>query len=1348
MAFNQGVYDWVLANINNPQAIADAMAQFGVTSDQLAGAIGLDTSVVNNYLQSNNVQVQEPTPVDTGPVYTQEQLQEAGQFIVNNFDQPEVIAQVVQDLGLSTQDVLAAAQTVDPNLTTADVTNYLANATSPAVTQPVVTQPVDTGGGGGFEDVITDPVSGGATPVTPSTPTTVTTTTITDADNNTYDRATILKLAQQISQNFDASSSGGGAFGVTVEPDTTIGFKAVDVERILGQTPSSAQMVIFDMARGLAAQGITDVSEIAKYKPTEVEVTVEGEGAPTTQTVTKYIDPATGKEFSPNFGGTYAGEGGTNYGVNIDPSGTAKFVTTAEDTSDAGNILPIVSLALIAFPGVGTAIGSALGASGATATVLGNAIVNAGISVASGVPVDKALTNAAVSFGVSQFAPNLTNNVYIDNAVKAVAVASLTGGDVGNALANSLITTGATQELGNANITGDKATDSGIVSALASATSAAITGGNVAESAIQGFVKGASAATNQPETKVIPGGEVSISGAASNDSIVSAAGNDTINAGLGVDTTPSALATDVVTGGIGTTPDLGMDTTPSSLQNDVVDIVVQEQAANQAQSTEQAMQGAQQITTAEAQARELYPLTERYQGPNGTVYLRDVNTGKITQVLPQGEISQVTGGAVFLDTPKVIGAIEALPANAIYQGILYAGDPNLIGKQLTADDLASLSMSSGRDANVLPVGNLVLTQNADGTYTQRDKVTGDTATIDGTGKIVSQTKSAYTKANEVAGGLTGTAQAGLGELGAAISATAQQIGLDSQGAIDRFKAIQASGELMRPEYVNQQSQAFVDEIYRVASNPNSTTEQIARAIASAALNNPAGAAAILGTELIQELPQLLLPGGKVAQFLGSMALNAAESAGAQALQKIDELKATNPNATPQELARLARQDAGIAGAVTAAIGLIPGANNVVARTLFEPVSEALEEGLIEYLTSGDINAAKGKAVLGAVIGGKTAATINTGEELATAAQNNLGVKVPGGVGIPANASITVSGTRLPTDLTGTNVDPGVDLTPDNLGTLPTTGVDVPTFNVATGAEQTPVVTTTTTGEAGGGPTNITTGIVLQNNDDGTSLVLTKDGGATNVPSTDVKTGGALKPGSSVTVDTSNNTATVAGTDVSTATGTDTGTTTWTTTTTSPTTATDTSTATDTTQDTSTATGTNTATDTNIATGTNAATDTNTQTDTQTATDTNTNTNTNTQLNTNINTEEPRPKPPLPSDSSLPTPEDQLLQRIIIELEKPTIPETPPASIEEPPYTPPESVIETPPINVDQPLTIRTGVSRRPPPPGSRVEESTQLLPVRPGLSEGYLGDIEGTPEEKQQPVWNVRSLKLRRLLGI
>jgi hypothetical protein len=34
------------------------------------------------------------------------------------------------------------------------------------------------------------------------------------------------------------------------------------------------------------------------------------------------------------------------------------------------------------------------------------------------------------------------------------------------------------------------------------------------------------------------------------------------------------------------------------------------------------------------------------------------------------------------------------------------------------------------------------------------------------------------------------------------------------------------------------------------------------------------------------------------------------------------------------------------------------------------------------------------------------------------------------------------------------------------------------------------------------------------------------------------------------------------------------------------------------------------------------------------------------------------------------------------------------------------------------------------------------------LSEGMGDDVEGTGEEEQQPVWNVRSLKLRRALGI
>jgi hypothetical protein len=54
-----------------------------------------------------------------------------------------------------------------------------------------------------------------------------------------------------------------------------------------------------------------------------------------------------------------------------------------------------------------------------------------------------------------------------------------------------------------------------------------------------------------------------------------------------------------------------------------------------------------------------------------------------------------------------------------------------------------------------------------------------------------------------------------------------------------------------------------------------------------------------------------------------------------------------------------------------------------------------------------------------------------------------------------------------------------------------------------------------------------------------------------------------------------------------------------------------------------------------------------------------------------------------------------------------------------------------------------------PKPGTRVVDTgSSILPTRVQLSEGMGDDVEGTGEEEQQPVWNVRSLKLRRALGI
>lgn len=108
----------------------------------------------------------ETGPVDTGPVssepaYTQKQYRDAGQFIAQNIDKPEVIAQVAQDLKLSTQDILTAVQTVNQDITKPDVENYLTKATSTVDTGPVDTGPVDTNVGSPLSTVSSSPVDTG-----------------------------------------------------------------------------------------------------------------------------------------------------------------------------------------------------------------------------------------------------------------------------------------------------------------------------------------------------------------------------------------------------------------------------------------------------------------------------------------------------------------------------------------------------------------------------------------------------------------------------------------------------------------------------------------------------------------------------------------------------------------------------------------------------------------------------------------------------------------------------------------------------------------------------------------------------------------------------------------------------------------------------------------------------------------------------------------------------------------------------------------------------------------------------------------------------------------------------------
>ena len=110
---------------------------------------------------------------------------------------------------------------------------------------------------------------------------------------------------------------------------------------------------------------------------------------------------------------------------------------------------------------------------------------------------------------------------------------------------------------------------------------------------------------------------------------------------------------------------------------------------------------------------------------------------------------------------------------------------------------------------------------------------------------------------------------------------------------------------------------------------------------------------------------------------------------------------------------------------------------------------------------------------------------------------------------------------------------------------------------------------------------------------------------------------------------------------------------------------------------------------------------------------------------------------------------ELIEQIINEL-SPKPPVTEGEEIPMPEFEEPELELpadET--INVRDSLLVRPKtVPRVSVPPGTRLVSDSQIPATRVALSEGSGDDVYGTPEEEQQPVWNIRSLKLRRALRI
>jgi hypothetical protein len=241
---------------------------------------------------------------------------------------------------------------------------------------------------------------------------------------------------------------------INVQPDGTgrYYYNAPDDSRVYVDPSKVRQESLYWDAETSTAYGVQNVADI------ESERTTWG-NKKTGQPIYQNYNGVGGNVWQ----GTYVGEGRTNFGVQFAPDGTPYFYTQfGGDTSSMGDIVPVLAIGLSIFaPGVGTAIGAALGATGAAATVLGGAIVSGTLAELSGGD----FVDGAIKGGIS--------------AGLAPAVSSTIGSSVASAMADSAF---------------KNVVVNAVTSSATSALTAGLTGGDVGQAAMTGALVGAGSA--------------------------------------------------------------------------------------------------------------------------------------------------------------------------------------------------------------------------------------------------------------------------------------------------------------------------------------------------------------------------------------------------------------------------------------------------------------------------------------------------------------------------------------------------------------------------------------------------------------------------------------------------------------------------------------------------------------------------------------------------------------------------------------------------------------------------------------------------------------------------------------
>jgi hypothetical protein len=840
---------------------------------------------------------------------------------------------------------------------------------------------------------------------------------LTDKQGNQYNVSEIAKLAGQVLTNFDTSGS-TGSFFADFSRGTSFPNQAVD-EALGVQNAGPLAYVAFDIAKNLLQQGISDVSQI-KARPAQ-----PGDYYPNILTL----------------GETETAKGRTNYRAVVDPStGKVTFNTWEGGAAPrAGDIVAsIIPMVLAAIPGVGAAVGAYLGASGAAATALGNVVINAGIAIARGVPLEDALRNAAATYGVSQLLPNLTNNPYVDNALRSVTTATLTGGDVQTALANSLIATGATDALGNASITGDRTIDSGIVSGLTSSLQAKVTGGDALQSFQEGFVRGSSTAINQDEARAQRAasgagflGESPFElGGVTLDT--TAGGQQTTVAGGGVIAGPSitTLGDLIVRLDNGETIDLGQTPLPTGEVGALRISMSRTSGQGEINPLAVAQQTAKQRTVSPQQASDemLTPIAQYFQIPNGSTFVRDLRNGQITEVVGEGAATKIGGGALNLNFTTV-GRVEGVPSNAQYAGVLYTTDLDAATDpyaNFSNIDVSTLSLTRGFDPNVGMPGNLERIVNSDGSVVQIDKRFGDRSYFSPDGTLFDSYKTTYSKVNDIANTLASIATSAPGEWSESVANGLKVLGIPTDKLAAAADKLNQYGTNIAPAQVNALQAQWVRDVQDAVARNNYGREasdgvNLAKEIYNITLDNPIGGFTLVGKEIFQEAPEAAIGGvagfaGKVAGMMGTVVSQVLESAGGtykESIQRIeDEIqRGFRAPMSRQEIEAEARTNATKGGGITALLtALTPGGRTVTGAVRNEMATEGLETYLTARATGQSHEAAMQDAVVSGTIAGKVVGSMYAGD-VASQKLGNLTGTQPG-TGVGAAQQITINGAKI------------------------------------------------------------------------------------------------------------------------------------------------------------------------------------------------------------------------------------------------------------------------------------------------------------------------------------------------